>query len=92
HHDSVYGSPGAADDSAGVAAILETARALGARGTPLRDLIVVLTDGEDSGLCGAQRFFAADPARGRIGALINLEARGGGGRATLFQTTPGNGA
>lgn len=92
HHDSVYGSPGAADDSAGVAAILETARALGARGTPLRDLIVVLTDGEESGLFGAQRFFAADPARGRIGALINLEARGGGGRATLFQTTPGNGA
>ncbi|WP_408590822.1 M28 family peptidase [Novosphingobium sp.] len=92
HHDSVGGSPGAADDTAGVAAILETVRAVRVTGQSRRDLMVIVTDGEEPGLFGAERFFGTDPERGRIGALINLEARGGGGRATLFQTTPANGA
>jgi len=96
HHDSVADSPGAADDGAGVAAILETVRAVTAGPRPARDLVVALTDGEEIGLDGARRFFAglpppADPIRDHIGALINLEARGGGGRATLFQTADDNG-
>jgi hypothetical protein len=96
HHDSVADSPGAADDGAGVAAILETVRAVAAGPRPPRDLVVLLTDGEEIGLDGARRFFGglpppADPLRDHIGALINLEARGGGGRATLFQTSDDNG-
>jgi hypothetical protein len=97
HHDSVADSPGAADDGAGVAAILETVRAIAAGPRPTRDLVVVLTDGEEIGLDGARHFFRglpppADPVRDHIGALINLEARGGGGRASLFQTAADNGA
>lgn len=97
HHDSVGGSPGAADDGAGLATIVETVRALAAGPRPRRDLVVILTDGEEIALNGATRFFAgapapADPLRDHIGALINLEARGGGGRATLFQTAANNGA
>ena len=96
HHDSVAGSPGAADDGAGLAAILETVRAIASGPQPARDLVVIFTDGEEIGLDGAQHFFAggpgpADPSRDHIGALINLEARGGGGRATLFQTANANG-
>jgi len=96
HHDSVASSPGAADDGAGLAAILETVRAVASGPRPARDLVVIFTDGEEIGLDGARRFFRgmpqpADPMRDHIGALINLEARGGGGRATLFQTATHNG-
>ncbi|MFN7108248.1 MAG: M28 family peptidase [Brevundimonas sp.] len=35
-------------------------------------------------------FFSEHPLRDRIGAVINLEARGGGGRAMMFETGPGN--
>ncbi|MDP1736867.1 MAG: M20/M25/M40 family metallo-hydrolase [Caulobacter sp.] len=92
HYDSVPGSPGAADDATGVAVILDIARAVKARGTPARDIIVIITDGEEAGLLGARRFFHDHPLKKRIGLLINLEARGGGGRANMFQTGPGNGA
>lgn len=92
HHDTVGGSPGAADDTAGVAALLETARAVRAGGQPARDLIVLITDGEELGLDGAHHFFTADPLRAHVGAVINVEARGGGGRTTLFETSPDNGA
>lgn len=92
HYDSVPASPGAADDATGVAVVLEVARALKAKGTPERDVIVILTDGEEAGLLGARLFFAEHPLKKRIGLLINLESRGGGGRANMFQTGPDNGA
>jgi hypothetical protein len=93
HHDSVWGSPGAADDAAGVAAILETVRAIRASGQPPeRTLMVLFTDGEELGLDGAAHFFGQDPARSRVGVIVNLEARGGGGRASMFETGDGNGA
>lgn len=93
HHDSVWGSPGAADDGAGVASILETVRAIKASGQPpQRDLMVLLTDGEELGLEGAKAFFAGDPRRGHVGVIVNLETRGGGGRASMFETGSDNGA
>lgn len=92
HYDSVPASPGAADDATGVAVVLDTVRALKARGTPERDVIVILTDGEEAGLLGAHLFFAEHPLARRIDLLINLESRGGGGRANMFQTGPDNGA
>lgn len=91
HHDTVWGSPGAADDTAGVAVSLEVARAIKAGGGATRDLIVLVTDAEELGLEGAKQFFAEHPLRSRVGAVINMEARGGGGRTTLFQTSGDNG-
>lgn len=92
HHDTVWGSPGAADDTAGIAAALEAVRAVKAGGQPARDLVILATDGEELGLEGAKQFFAQNPLRERVGAVINLEARGGGGRASMFQTSRENGA
>ena len=92
HHDTVGGSPGAADDTTGVAALLETVRAVRAGGQPARDLIVLFTDGEEVGLDGSHHFFTADPLRAHVGAVINVEARGGGGRTALFETSRDNGA
>jgi len=86
HYDSAPAGPGAADDGAGVAAILETVRALAASGPRRRDVMVLLTDGEEPGLYGAKAFFSSDPLRGHVGAVINLEARGDRGRAVMFET------
>jgi hypothetical protein len=88
HFDSVPAGPGAADDAAGVAAVLETVRALGTAPRE-RDVMVLLTDGEEAGLLGAKAFFSADPARAHVGVVINLEARGNRGRAVMFETNPG---
>ncbi|MET0191680.1 MAG: M20/M25/M40 family metallo-hydrolase [Pseudonocardia sediminis] len=90
HYDSVPAGPGAADDASGVAAILETVRALSTGPALRNDLVVLLTDGEESGLLGAQAFTRADPLRGRPAVVLNWEARGSGGPALLFQTSPGN--
>lgn len=87
HSDSTARGPGAADDGAGVAAILETVRALRASGGLKRDLMVLITDGEEPGLFGAKAFFAGDPDRGHVGVVINLEARGNRGRAVMFETS-----
>ncbi|KQS53740.1 peptidase M20 [Brevundimonas sp. Leaf363] len=90
HYDSAVGSPGAADDATGVAAILEGVRAIKARGAAKRDLIVLITDAEEIGLDGARIFFNEHPLRTRVGMVVNLEARGGGGRAAMFETGRGN--
>ncbi len=91
HYDSVAGSPGAADDIAGVSTVLELVRALKTRGQPERDVVVALTDGEEAGLLGARLFFAADPLSRHVGFVMNFEARGGGGRAAMFETGAMNG-
>jgi len=91
HYDTVVGSPGAADDSTGVASGLEIIRAIKARGPTERDIILLLTDAEELGLDGARLFFSEHPLRDKVGAVINLEARGGGGRAAMFETGRDNG-
>ena len=91
HYDSVPGSPGAADDITGVASALEIVRAIKTDGVPARDVMLVITDGEEPGLLGATAFFADHPLAGHVGFIQNLEARGGGGRATMFETGDNNG-
>ncbi|MGY2064063.1 M28 family peptidase [Blastococcus sp. SYSU DS0619] len=89
HHDSAEAAPGAADDAAGVAAVLESVRAL-AEGQPLRnDVVVVLTDAEEACLCGAEAFAASHPLAGG-GVVLNLEARGTTGPPIMFETSLGN--
>ena len=91
HHDTSWNSPGAADDTIGLASILETLRALNTDGVAERDLIVLFTDAEEIDLNGAKHFFQTNPLRSRVGAIINFEARGGGGTANMFQTSAQNG-
>jgi len=92
HYDTVSGSPGAADDGAGVVAALEIARAIKAGAALERDLVVILTDAEEVGLEGARGFFERHPLAKRIGVVVNMEARGAGGRAAMFETGGDNGA
>lgn len=91
HYDSVPGSPGAADDAAGVAAALEVMRILKEGDPPARDVVLILTDGEEAGLLGAHGFFREHPLARHVGYVINMESRGGGGQARMFQTSSDNG-
>jgi hypothetical protein len=92
HMDTVWGSPGGGDDSIGLASILEVLRAIKARGTAERDIVVLLTDGEEINLSGARAFWPSDGLADHVGVVLNLEARGAGGRATMFETGDLNGA
>ncbi len=87
HYDSVAAGPGAGDDLAGVAAVLEIARILKA-GPPLRHGVLLLfDDGEEPGLLGARAFAQSSPAMKEVGAVVNLEARGTAGPSLMFETS-----
>jgi hypothetical protein len=91
HLDSVAAGPGAGDDMSGVATILETIRALKARGlTGERPITALFTDGEESGLLGARAYLRTPLVAARTGAVINVESRGNQGPSYLFQTSPGD--
>ncbi|WP_433203185.1 M20/M25/M40 family metallo-hydrolase [Nocardia sp. CA-107356] len=88
HYDSVPSAPGANDDGVGVATVLETVRALHEGGEPLNnDVAVLLTDGEETGLFGAEAFVAAGGYDKRASVVINHEARGAGGPPLLWRLT-----
>lgn len=90
HYDSQPNTPGAADDGAGVAAILEAARAL-RQGNPLQhDIILLFTDGEENGLFGANAFLRHPWAKD-VGFILNLEARGNRGPSLTFEMSSQNG-
>lgn len=91
HYDTVQSSPGAGDDGAAVAALMETARALAHAPKLRRSVYVLLTDGEEQGLIGAQAFVNSHPLRKHVGLIINFEARGSAGPELLYQTSNGNG-
>jgi hypothetical protein len=92
HYDSVPTGPGASDDGAGVATLLETLRALKS-GPPLRnDLIILFTDAEELGLVGAHGFADGHPWMKDAGLVLNFEARGAAGPSLMFETSDGNGA
>jgi hypothetical protein len=90
HYDSVTRGPGASDDASGVAVVLETLRALRAGPTLRNDLIFLITDGEETGLLGAQVFMRDHPWRNQPGIVLNFEARGTAGNALMFETSAGN--
>ena len=90
HYDSVANGPGAADDGTGVAAILEGIRALKAELPLKNDLIVLITDGEEAGLLGAEAFVASHPWMKDIALVMNFEARGNQGPSLLFETSVNN--
>jgi hypothetical protein len=90
HYDTVPLSPGAADDTAGVAAMLEIARALKTGPAPERDVIFLISDGEELGLLGAEAFFKDDPLAKHVGAVVNFEARGISGQSVMYETGKNN--
>ncbi|MBH8572263.1 M28 family metallopeptidase [Nostocaceae cyanobacterium CENA369] len=91
HYDSVANSPGASDDGAAVAAMLETVRALKVGSSLKNDVIFLFTDGEEPGLLGAIAFVEEHPWKKDVGLAVNFEARGNSGPSLMFETNSENG-
>ncbi|MEL6349985.1 MAG: M20/M25/M40 family metallo-hydrolase, partial [Myxococcota bacterium] len=89
HYDSVATGPGAGDDAAGVAAMIEVARILSARPDPPA-VRMVFTDAEELGLLGMKAYAAQDGIFDNVRAAINIEGRGARGPSLLFETSPNN--
>ncbi|GAA1694741.1 M20/M25/M40 family metallo-hydrolase [Glycomyces endophyticus] len=92
HYDSVPSGPGAADAASGVAAIIESARALSLEGPHRNDVVVLITDGEEMGLFGAEAYARTHPAADAPTVVFNLEARGVSGPSLMFETSTENAA
>ena len=93
HYDSRAMTPGASDDGAGTATLLETARALGDGPALDNDVMLLFTDAEEQGLLGARAFLEDLPEAARVGTLgvvLNFEARGDAGPVLMFETSDGN--
>lgn len=91
HYDSVAAGPGASDDGAAVAAFLEVARILKSLPPLQRDVILLFSDGEETGLLGARAFVAEHPWARDVGFVLNFEARGTDGPSIMFETSDQNG-
>ena len=88
HFDSVPQSPGAADDGAAVAALIEVARALG-EGPRLRMSVVIVLDGEEEEWLAGVNGAVQHPWTRDVRMFLNLDAAGNQGQAILFQATSG---
>jgi Peptidase family M28 len=90
HYDSVPAGPGASDDGIGSASVIEIARALKTRPTPRHPVVILIDDGEEAGLLGANVFVASHPDAKDIRAAVNLDNRGTSGRSLMFETGTAN--
>lgn len=91
HYDTMPNAPGASDDGASVATLLETLRALKSGPALSDDIIFLFTDGEEMGLLGAKAFVDEHPWAKDVGVVLNFEARGNSGPVVMFETSSGNG-
>ena len=90
HYDSGWAGPGAADDGAGTAAVLEIARMAADFPPFINDIIFLLSDSEENGLIGADAFARHNPLFAKVKTVVNLEARGNSGPSGMFETGEGN--
>ncbi len=88
HHDTVAGSPGVGDNTMGVAVALEIAEFLRTSDLKGRDVILLLTDAEESGLRGAELFANNHRWMTEVGIVINVDSRGNSGPALLYEVGP----
>ena len=86
HYDSVPAGPGAGDDGVGVASMIEIARVLKQQPAPRHPIILLIDEGEETGLLGARLFVAEHPSARSIKAAVNLDARGDSGPSLMFET------
>jgi hypothetical protein len=91
HYDSAPAGPGVSDAGVSVAVVMEMARILGQEERRPNPIILFIGDGEEAGLLGARAFLRHHPWADDVGAVINLEARGTGGRSWMFETSAGGG-
>jgi Peptidase family M28 len=90
HYDSVPSGPGASDDGVGVANMLEIARILTVIPATRHPIVLLVTDGEEAGLLGAQLFTREHKLAKRVKAAVNMDTRGVSGPSLMFETGSAN--
>lgn len=92
HFDSQIGTAGASDDAVNVGNALEILRALAHQPAGgLRHAVVFNLNGaEETILQASHGFITQHRWAAGVGAFVNLEAAGSGGRELVFQTGPGH--
>jgi len=89
HRDNSGLGPGASDNASGTAALIELVRGYGRLGTvagrpkPQHTLVFLSSDGGAFGGYGAERFASRSPLRGRVKAVVSLDALAGTARPRL---------
>lgn len=90
HYDSVPAGPGAFDDGAGAATVLELARICKSLPQPRHSIIFLVDDGEEAGLLGARVFVDQHPWAKDVRAVVNIDSRGTSGPSLMFETGDAN--
>jgi hypothetical protein len=86
---TLFRGAGASDDGDGVATALEIARTI--RHERFRNRVTLLIDdGEEAGLLGAEGFVADPALSSNVVAVVNLENRGTSGPSVMFETSRRN--
>lgn len=91
HYDSVPAAPGAGDNGAAVATLIEIARHLRAAGPTRNSVIILFTDAEERGHFGAEAFFSAHPWADEVDAVINMDGAGSTGGVYVLRIAPDSG-
>lgn len=92
HYDGTPVSHGAGDNGVGVAAILETLRALDARPDLRNDVIVAFTDAAELGSLGAHALLDEHAWRPEMALALSVDLHGVSGPALLVEELDRNGA
>ena len=90
HYDSVPAGPGAFDDGAGAATVLEIARICKSLPQPRHSIVFLIDDGEEAGLLGARVFVNQHPWAKDVRAVVNVDSRGTSGPSLMFETGDAN--
>ena len=90
HYDSVPAGPGASDDGAGTATVLEIARAVKSFPQPRHSILFLIDDGEEAGLLGARVFVDQHRWAKQVRAAVNVDTRGTSGPSLLYETGSAN--
>ncbi|XP_055585943.1 endoplasmic reticulum metallopeptidase 1-like [Uranotaenia lowii] len=89
HFDTVASSPGASDDGASCCVMLEIMRVLSREPKRNQHSVIFLFNGaEETPLQAAHGFITQHPWASEVGAFLNLESAGSGGKEVLFQSGP----